>query len=132
MYIVGDDVIDMTTPHSNFNYGLNMIINGEAGNDVCGQPGGDTITSGDGEDILFEKCNDITGGAVRTSLNLRLVQETIIKDYNKSDGDIIRFFLHGSDTTNLTISGSDTISWESASGTETIKLEGVTLSSLVM
>ena len=56
----------MTTTHTHINHGINMTINGKAGNDVLWSgPGGDTLSGGDGEDILFGgKGNDnLTGGA---------------------------------------------------------------------
>ena len=49
-----------------------------------------------------------------------------IKDYNKGEGDKLKFYLQSGDPTSATIQGSDTLKW----GNSLIKLENVNLQSL--
>ena len=131
------DVIDLTSP--DFTGTFNITINGDAGHDVLwGNKGDDKLNGGDGDDLLFggEGQDHLTGGIGKDIFEFAAETLTntpphdVIADYNKSQGDLIRFYVQSNDTQNLSISGTNELTWQTSIGNQTIHLNGVTLSSL--
>ncbi len=136
-----DDVIDLTSP--DFTGTFNIKINGDAGHDVLwGNKGDDKLNGGDGDDLLFggEGKDILTGGkgkdvfefsAEKSAMQYPFVQDTII-DYNKSEGDLIRFYVQTNDTQNFTQSNLHPAKfiWKTSEGDLTIFFPGDKVNSL--
>ena len=122
----GDDLIDLTSPDIQLSYSIN--INGENGNDIIWSSAGtDTLNGGDGNDVLFggKGIDNLTGGNGADTFEFcNQSGNDIIKDYNKSDGDKLAFYIQNGDSQSVSFSG-DKITW----GSLQIQLEGLTLSS---
>jgi len=122
----GNDLIDLTSPDTQISDA--MIVNGGAGNDVIWSSAGtDTLNGGDGDDVLFgaKGIDNLTGGNGADTFEFcNQSGNDIIKDYNKSDGDKLAFYIQNGDNKSVSFSG-DTITW----GSLQIQLEGLTLSS---
>ena len=134
----GDDVIDFTSPDYKGTT-FSLKLNGDTGNDVLwGNKGDDQLNGGDGDDLLFggEGQDHLTGGIGKDVFEFAAETLTstpphdVIADYNKSQGDLIRFYVQTNDTQNLTISGTNELTWQTSTSNQTIHLNGVTLSSL--
>ena len=122
----GNDVIDLSSP--NFELSDNILIEGGSGNDVIwASSGADTLNGGDGNDVLFggKGIDNLTGGNGADTFEFcNQSGNDIIKDYNKSDGDKLAFYIQSGDNQSVSFSG-DKITW----GALQIQLEGLTLSS---
>ena len=120
----GDDLIDLTSPNTQLSD--SMILNGGAGNDIIWSSAGtDILNGGDGDDILFggNGIDELIGGNGADTFEFcNQSANDIIKDYNKTDGDKLAFFIQSGDNQSVSFSG-DTITWGSLS----IQLEGLTL-----
>ncbi len=120
----GDDLIDLTSPNTQLSD--SMILNGGAGNDIIWSSAGtDILNGGDGDDILFggNGIDELIGGNGADTFEFcNQSANDIIKDYNKTDGDKLAFFIQSGDSQSVSFSG-DTITWGSLS----IQLEGLTL-----
>ena len=103
-------------------------INGENGNNMIWSSGEtDTSNGGDGDDVLFggKEIDNLTGGnGTGTFEFCNQFGNYIIKDYNKSDGDKLTFYIQSGDNQSVSFSG-DKITW----GSIQIQLEGLTISS---
>ena len=89
----GDDVVDLTSTDTNLTD--NMKIDGGSGNDVIwSSSGNDILIGGNGNDILFGGSgNDtLTGGTGLDIFEFSIGSANdTIKDYNKSEGDQLKF-----------------------------------------
>ncbi len=107
-----------------------MTIDGGSGNDVIwSSSGNDILDGGEGNDILFGGLGDdtLTGGTGADIFEFATGSANdTIKDYNKSDGDQIKFYIQSGEPNSITIQNSSTIKW----GNSLIELENVDLQSL--
>ncbi|MDG2355973.1 MAG: M64 family metallopeptidase [Paracoccaceae bacterium] len=124
----GDDIIDLTSPNTSISTA--MVINGEAGADVIwASVGGDTLNGGEGNDILFGGAgiDTLTGGAGADTFEFEKSSgNDVIKDYNLSQGDKLKFYLQAGDPNSISLASGNTVNWGSLS----LTFEGASFSSL--
>ena len=96
-----------------------MVLNGEAGDDVIwASSGADDLNGGDGDDILFGGAgiDNLTGGAGADTFEFENASgNDVIKDYNLSQGDKLKFYLQSGDPNSITLASSNTVTWGSLS-----------------
>ncbi|MED5531986.1 MAG: hypothetical protein VYA61_06430, partial [Pseudomonadota bacterium] len=124
----GDDVIDLTSPNTSITDA--MVLNGEAGDDVIwASSGADDLNGGDGDDVLFGGAgiDNLTGGAGADTFEFENASgNDVIKDYNLSQGDKLKFYLQSGDPNSITLASSNTVTWGSLS----LTFEGANFTSL--
>ena len=107
-----------------------MVLNGEAGNDyLWASNGDDTLNGGDGNDSLFggKGIDTLIGGLGSDIFEFSNdCNNDVIKDYNKEQGDQIRFCLQTGDTDQITLQGNNQLKW----GSNLITLENTNLTNL--
>ena len=107
-----------------------MVINGESGDDVIwASSGKDTLNGGDGNDVLFggKGIDTLTGGNGADTFEFEKDSgNDVIKDYSKSDGDILRLYIQSGDEKTLKVKSSNSVEWGSLS----IELENTHITKL--
>ena len=128
----GNDTIDTGSGNDIVIYkgeGNDTITFG-AGNDVIwASSGKDTLNGGDGEDVLFggKGIDTLIGGKGADTFEFEKASgNDVIKDYNKIDGDLLRFYIQSGDEKTLKVKSSNSVEWGSLS----IELENTYITKL--
>ena len=124
----GDDIIDLTS--TDLRILETMTLNGDDGHDyLWSSDGDDILNGGKGNDSIFggSGADILSGGSGADVFEFsNNCGNDIIKDFNKDEGDQIRFLLQKGDTSQISLQGNNIIKW----GANLITLENMTLSNL--